>query len=133
MSLVAASFTKSAVVGATPRAEFTPVFSPIDWANAGVDSRTSARPGTRYFIVGILFEFRMSHHTNWQCSGSFQLELLLQEIGCGGADVGARRSVLPEFSFAFDQQAWTALSAGWAPLPSQAYKTGFPRCFLEAF
>jgi hypothetical protein len=74
----------------------------------------------------------MSHHTNWQCSGSFQLELLLQEIGCGGADVGARRSVLPEFSFAFDQQAWTAFSAGRAPLPSQAYKTGFPRCFLEA-
>src|ERR1700690_3093901 len=83
MSLVAASFTKSAVVGATPRAEFTPVFSPIDWANAGDDSRTSARTGATYFIVGILYEFRMSHHTNWQCSGSFQSELFLQEKGCG--------------------------------------------------
>jgi hypothetical protein len=66
------------------------------------------------------------------CSRDSGAELLLQEIGCGGADVGARRSVLPEFSFAFDQQAWTALSAGWALLPSQAYKTGFPRCLLEA-
>src|ERR1700677_2855435 len=75
MSLVAASFTKSAVVGATPRTEFTPVFSPIDWANAGDDSRTSARTEATYFIVGILFEFRMSHHTHWQCSGSFQSEL----------------------------------------------------------
>src|ERR1700734_2066631 len=95
MSLVAASFTKSAVVGATPRAEFTPVFSPIDWANAGVDSRTSARPGARYFIVGILFEFRTSYHTNGQYFGSFQSELFFQETGCGGADVGTRRSVLP--------------------------------------
>ena len=25
----------------------------------------------------------MSHHTNWQCSGSFQSELFLQEKGCG--------------------------------------------------
>jgi hypothetical protein len=25
----------------------------------------------------------MSHHTNWQCSGSFQSKLFLQEKGCG--------------------------------------------------
>jgi hypothetical protein len=42
-----------------------------------------------YFIVGILFEFRMSHRTNGEYFGSFQSELFFQEIGCGGADVGS--------------------------------------------
>ena len=51
MSLIAASFTKSAVVGATPKTEFTPVFSPTDCASAGVASRTSAKVEARYFIV----------------------------------------------------------------------------------
>src|SRR3954469_24554338 len=51
MSLIAASFTKSAVVGATPKTEFTPVFSPIDCASAGVASRTSAKLEARYLMV----------------------------------------------------------------------------------
>src|SRR3954451_10189156 len=54
MSLIAASLTKSAVAGLMPRAEFTPVFSPTDWASAGVARRTSARPGARYFIAMVL-------------------------------------------------------------------------------
>jgi hypothetical protein len=51
MSLIAASFTKSAVVGATPKTEFTPVFSPTDCASAGVAKRRSAKLEARYFIV----------------------------------------------------------------------------------
>jgi len=43
-------FTKSSVAGLMPRVEFIPVFSPTDWAVAGVASRTSARHGARYFI-----------------------------------------------------------------------------------
>jgi hypothetical protein len=35
MSLCAASVTKSWVEGVTPNSEFTPVFSPTDWARAG--------------------------------------------------------------------------------------------------
>ena len=43
MSLWAASVTKSAVCGATPKTEFTPDFSPIDWANAGpLSNKTDA-------------------------------------------------------------------------------------------
>src|SRR6266480_321063 len=52
MSLMAASFTKSSVVGVMPRVEFTPVFSPTDWAIAGVARRASARPEARIFIAG---------------------------------------------------------------------------------
>src|SRR5215204_4996028 len=51
MSLMAACFTKSSVAGLMPRVEFIPVFSPTDWAIAGVASRTSARHGARYFIL----------------------------------------------------------------------------------
>src|SRR3954467_4041107 len=51
MSLIAASFTKSAVVGATPRTEFTPVFSPTDCASAGVAKRIRAKLEARYFMV----------------------------------------------------------------------------------
>src|SRR3954470_6165639 len=54
MSLIAASLMKSAVVGLTPSAEFTPVFSPTDWASAGVASKTSANAEARYFMVGFL-------------------------------------------------------------------------------
>src|SRR3569623_878739 len=38
MSLVAASLTKSAVVGAMPSVELTPVFSLTDWAKAAEDT-----------------------------------------------------------------------------------------------
>src|SRR3954470_15654958 len=50
MSLVAACFTKSSVAGLIPSVEFIPVFSPMDWAMAGVVRRTSARHGARCFI-----------------------------------------------------------------------------------
>jgi hypothetical protein len=42
ISLITASLTKSAVVGAMPSAEFTPVFSPTDWAKAADDKSTVA-------------------------------------------------------------------------------------------
>jgi hypothetical protein len=45
---------KSAVLGLMPKAEFTPVFSPTDWAMAGVARRRSAKAEARYFIGGIL-------------------------------------------------------------------------------
>src|SRR5437764_6493423 len=71
MSLIAASFKKSAIVGLMPRAELTPVFSPTDWAIADVANRTSARPGARYFIVGVLSRFGFRIQINGQCSLSF--------------------------------------------------------------
>jgi hypothetical protein len=42
MSLVAASFTKSSVVGLMPSAELTPVFSPMDWAKTGGAAKREA-------------------------------------------------------------------------------------------
>jgi hypothetical protein len=40
MSLVAASLMKSAVLGAMPSAELTPIFSAADWANYFCGSAT---------------------------------------------------------------------------------------------
>jgi hypothetical protein len=54
MSLIAASLTKSAVVGLMPSVEFTPVFSPTDCPNADVEiMKTAAEVANviRYFIV----------------------------------------------------------------------------------
>jgi hypothetical protein len=45
------SFTKSAVVGATPKTEFTPVFSPTDWASIGVADRIRGKLEAIYFTV----------------------------------------------------------------------------------
>jgi len=42
MSLLAASVTKSCVVGLMPSVELTPVFSPMDWACARGASKISA-------------------------------------------------------------------------------------------
>jgi len=41
---MATCLTKSAVEGATPSAELTPVFSPIDWASAGAAASRQAAP-----------------------------------------------------------------------------------------
>ncbi|MGT2437512.1 hypothetical protein ACU4GH_18630 [Bradyrhizobium betae] len=51
MSLIATSLTKSAVEGATPSAELTPVFSPSDWASAGPAKSTQARAMMVRFMV----------------------------------------------------------------------------------
>jgi hypothetical protein len=50
MSLIAASFTKSTVVGLIPRVEFTPVFSPTDWAKADVEISSAAAAMVRVVL-----------------------------------------------------------------------------------
>jgi len=49
--LIVASFTKSAVVGATPKTEFKPVFSSTDCAKAGVAKSIRAKLEAGYFML----------------------------------------------------------------------------------
>jgi len=55
MSLVAASFTKSAVVGLMPSVEFTPVFSLTDCASADVEISNAAA----VIVSAVLFMSRV--------------------------------------------------------------------------
>jgi hypothetical protein len=51
ISLVAASCTKSAVFGATPISELTPVFSAADWAMTGPASEIAIEAMMIFFMV----------------------------------------------------------------------------------
>jgi hypothetical protein len=57
MSLVAASFTKSVVVGLMPSVEFTPVFSPTDCAKADVEIRNAAAVIVSVFFMSRALKF----------------------------------------------------------------------------
>jgi hypothetical protein len=67
MSLVAASLTKSYVVGLMPSAELTPVFSPMDWTDAAAAARgvaTAAEMASLFICASFKIVVLKDRHTN---------------------------------------------------------------------